>query len=85
MSVNPGFGGQEFIPSTLRRLREARALIERCNGACELEVDGGIKLHNASDIARAGASVIVAGSFVYVEGDSVESNLVALRAEIEKV
>ena len=78
MSVNPGFGGQEFIPHALRKLRQARELIERCNRACELEVDGGVNLANANEVARAGATVVVAGSFVYSQGD-VEDNIRALR------
>jgi ribulose-phosphate 3-epimerase len=82
MSVNPGFGGQAFILSALRKLREARELLSRSNPACELEVDGGIKLANAADVAQAGASVIVAGSFVYAQGDSVEANLRALRKAV---
>jgi ribulose-phosphate 3-epimerase len=78
MSVNPGWGGQTFIPETLRKLRQAREMIDRCHTRCELEVDGGVKLDNAPEIARAGASVIVAGSFVYGSGD-VEGNISALR------
>ena len=78
MSVDPGFGGQQFIPAALRKLREARALIEGCGTACELEVDGGVKLSNALEIQGAGASVLVAGSFVYTSGD-VEDNVRALR------
>ncbi len=81
MSVNPGFGGQSFIPAALRKVREARALIDRCNRACELEVDGGIKLPNAPDVIQAGASVIVAGSFVYADG-KVEANVRALRTAL---
>ncbi|HET6319711.1 MAG TPA: ribulose-phosphate 3-epimerase [Chloroflexota bacterium] len=78
MSVNPGFGGQEFIPAALRKLRQARELIDRCNAPCELEVDGGVKLANAPEIAQAGTTVVVAGSFVYTQGE-VESNIRALR------
>jgi ribulose-phosphate 3-epimerase len=78
MSVDPGFGGQEFIPHALRKLRQARELIERCNSACELEVDGGVNLANANEVARAGATVVVAGSFIYSQGD-VEDNIRALR------
>jgi ribulose-phosphate 3-epimerase len=83
MSVNPGFGGQSFIPGALRKLQQARQLIERCNPACELQVDGGVKLTNAPEIKHAGASVIVAGSFVYAEGDSVEANIRALRRALD--
>ncbi|HYW90193.1 MAG TPA: ribulose-phosphate 3-epimerase [Chloroflexota bacterium] len=78
MSVDPGFGGQEFIPRALRKLRQARELIERCKPACELEVDGGVNLANANEVARAGATVVVAGSFVYSQGD-VADNIRALR------
>src|SRR5207248_1937767 len=77
MSVNPGWGGQSFIPEALRKLRQARELIDRCHARCELEVDGGVKLENAAEIATAGASVIVAGSFVYGDGN-VERNIGAL-------
>jgi len=76
MSVNPGFGGQTFIEGSLRKLREARELVQ---GGCEVEVDGGIKLAHAPLVAEAGATVIVAGSFVYVEGDGPEANIAALR------
>jgi ribulose-phosphate 3-epimerase len=79
MSVNPGFGGQPFISSALRKLQEARKLVAQRNPNCEIEVDGGVKLANAPDIARAGASVVVAGSFVYLEGDGPEANIPALR------
>jgi ribulose-phosphate 3-epimerase len=82
MSVNPGFGGQPFIPSALRKLAEARRLLDARNSACELEVDGGVKLANAPDIAYAGATVVVAGSFVYLEGDSPAANLAALRRAV---
>ena len=83
MSVNPGFGGQAFIPSAVRKLRQARALLERCNPTAELEVDGGIKLDNAAEVARAGASVVVAGSFVYAAGPDVAANIRALRAALD--
>ena len=79
MSVNPGFGGQAFIPAALRKLTEARSLLDQCNSTAELEVDGGVKLANAPDVARAGASVIVAGSFVYAEGKDPADNVRALR------
>jgi ribulose-phosphate 3-epimerase len=82
MSVNPGFGGQAFIPRTLERLRQARQLLDATNPTCELQVDGGVKLQNAPEIAQAGASVLVAGSFVYLEGASIEANLAALRSAL---
>jgi ribulose-phosphate 3-epimerase len=79
MSVNPGFGGQAFIDNALNKLRQARGLLAERNPACELEVDGGVKLANAPRIAQAGATAVVAGSFVYLEGDSPEANIAALR------
>jgi ribulose-phosphate 3-epimerase len=79
MSVNPGFGGQPFIETALTKLRQAKQLLSTRNPACELEVDGGLKLPNAKAVAQAGATVIVAGSFVYLEGESPAANIAALR------
>ena len=82
MSVDPGFGGQPFIEGSLRKLREARELLQEHNSGCELEVDGGVKLANALEVAQAGATVVVAGSFVYLEGDGPEANIAALRTAL---
>jgi ribulose-phosphate 3-epimerase len=79
MSVNPGFGGQPFIDTALTKLRQAKQLLSNRNPGCEIEVDGGLKLTNAPAVAEAGATVVVAGSFVYVEGDSPEANIAALK------
>ncbi len=65
MSVNPGFGGQGFIPSTLDKLRQARTLIDNSGRDIRLEIDGGVKVDNIADIARAGADTFVAGSAVF--------------------
>ena len=62
MSVNPGFGGQKFIPQSLGKLAEARARIEASGRDIRLEIDGGVKVDNAAEIARAGADTFVAGS-----------------------
>ena len=91
MSVNPGFGGQKFIPSTLTKLKAARARIdayERASGRrIRLEVDGGVKVDNIAEIARAGADAFVAGSAVYGAGRDTEANrydsiIAALRAQL---
>jgi ribulose-phosphate 3-epimerase len=82
MSVNPGFGGQAFIESAIDKLRRARTLLDSRGSQAELEVDGGVKLDTAREVAQAGASVVVAGSFVYLEGDGVERNIGALRATL---
>lgn len=65
MSVNPGFAGQSFLPVALRKLREARALIDAENPSCELEVDGGIGRENIRAVVEAGANVIVMGSSIF--------------------
>ena len=65
MSVNPGFGGQSFIPGALAKLRAARALVDRVNPACLIEIDGGIKADNAAAVREAGVDAIVSGSGVY--------------------
>ncbi|AXY42051.1 MULTISPECIES: ribulose-phosphate 3-epimerase [unclassified Halomonas] len=65
MSVNPGFGGQAFIPGTLDKLREARSRIDASGRDIRLEIDGGVKVENIAEIARAGADTFVAGSAVF--------------------
>ena len=65
MSVNPGFGGQKFIPSTLQKLREARARIEAGGFPIRLEIDGGVGVNNIAEIAAAGADTFVAGSAIF--------------------
>jgi ribulose-phosphate 3-epimerase len=69
MSVNPGFGGQKFIPGALGKLAEARARIEASGRAVRLEIDGGVKVDNIGDIARAGADTFVAGSAIFGSKD----------------
>lgn len=69
MSVNPGFGGQAFIPRTLTRLRQARALIDASGFDIRLEVDGGVNVNNIAEIAEAGADTFVAGSAIFGQAD----------------
>ena len=84
MSVNPGFGGQRFIPATLAKLREARKLIEASGYNIRLEVDGGVKATNIGEIAQAGADTFVAGSAIFNTPD-YKATIAALRAELAKV
>jgi ribulose-phosphate 3-epimerase len=84
MSVNPGFGGQSFIDGTLRKLREARRLIDASGYPIRLEVDGGVKLDNIRKIAEAGADTFVAGSAIFSTPD-YHATLAALRAELAQV
>ena len=69
MSVNPGFGGQKFIPSTLEKIREVRALIDASGRDIRLEVDGGIGPGNIAQVAAAGADTFVAGSAIFGQPD----------------
>ncbi len=94
MSVNPGFGGQKFIGEALVKLREARRKIDayrdKSGREILLEIDGGVKVDNIAEIARAGADTFVAGSAIYgagKEGDPhrYDSVVAALRAELAKV
>lgn len=84
MSVNPGFGGQTFIPSVLPKLREARRLIDDSGGAIRLEIDGGVKADNIRQIAEAGADTFVAGSAIFGAADR-RAAIAALRAELVRV
>ena len=69
MSVNPGFGGQSFIPATLKKLRQARQMIDESGYHIRLEVDGGVKTDNIAEIAAAGADMFVAGSAIFGKPD----------------
>lgn len=82
MSVNPGFGGQSFIPSTLPKLAEVRARIDASGCAIRLQVDGGIKVDNIAEVARAGADTFVAGSAVFNSPDYA-ATIAAMRAALD--
>jgi ribulose-phosphate 3-epimerase len=84
MSVNPGFGGQKFIPSSLAKLREARALIDQSGCDIRLEIDGGVGPANIAEIARAGADTFVAGSAIF-GASSYREAIDAMRTELGKV
>ncbi|MDO7657675.1 MAG: ribulose-phosphate 3-epimerase [OM182 bacterium] len=81
MSVNPGFGGQKFIPSTLRKLTQVRKLIDESGHKIRLEVDGGVGVQNIREIAEAGADMFVAGSAIFNSGDYAET-IKAMRNEL---
>jgi ribulose-phosphate 3-epimerase len=74
MSVNPGFGGQSFIPETLNKLRAARKLIDDSGYDISLEIDGGVKVDNIKEIAEAGADMFVAGSAIFGAKDTSDTN-----------
>jgi ribulose-phosphate 3-epimerase len=89
MSVNPGFGGQKFIPETLNKIRAVRQRIDASGRDIWLEVDGGVKVDNIAEIARAGADVFVAGSAIFGSPKDTDPNrydtvVAAMRAELAK-
>lgn len=90
MSVNPGFGGQSFIPATLDKLRQARKIIDASGRDIRLEVDGGVKVNNIKEIAEAGADMFVAGSAIFGARDESDANdydtvLKAFREQLAQV
>jgi ribulose-phosphate 3-epimerase len=78
MTVNPGFGGQKFIPYTLRKIRQVREMLDTRNPSCDLEVDGGIELHTIQSAYEAGASVFVAGTAVFQHAGGPEAGVQSL-------
>ena len=83
MSVNPGFGGQSFIPSTLGKLKQVRKIIDNCNSAIRLEIDGGVKVDNIHEIAAAGADTFVTGSAIFNTKDYAKT-ISQMRSELAK-
>lgn len=73
MSVNPGFGGQSFIPHSVQKIKEVKTLIAKTNSSAKIEVDGGISLQNAADIVKAGADILVAGSAIFSSENPIET------------
>lgn len=84
MSVNPGFGGQKFIPSTLKKLKKVRKLIDDSDYSIRLEVDGGVGVDNIREIADAGADMFVAGSAIF-NSDDYRKTITAMRSELGQV
>ncbi len=82
MSVNPGYGGQKFIPGALDKLRRLRSMLDARGLAAELEIDGGVNDSTAADVVRAGARVLVAGSAVFNQRESVQQAVARLRRAI---
>jgi len=82
MSVNPGFGGQEFLDGALGKIRRVRETLDGAGAACRLQVDGGITPENVGEVARAGADTFVAGSAIFSSGD-YPGVIAAMRAQID--
>ena len=79
MSVNPGFGGQSFIPNTLNKIKQLRKMIDEKSLNVKIEIDGGVTLHNAKQIIEAGADVLVAGNTVFESADPI-ATIASLKA-----
>ena len=84
MSVNPGFGGQSFIPQSLQKLKQVRTMIDDSGHAIRLEIDGGVKIDNIAAIKQAGADTFVAGSAIFNTTD-YQHSIDAMRAELNTV
>lgn len=82
MTVNPGFGGQQFISSMTRKITRLRHKIEAMHSSAVIEIDGGVKAHNVAEAVQAGAQWLVSGSGVFNQTDPVAANVAALQAEI---
>ena len=85
MTVDPGFGHQNFLHSTKSKIRRVRQMIERIKPACDLEVDGGIDAETAREAVEAGANVLVAGSSVFGDSEGVAAGVKSLRASVHLV
>ncbi len=83
MSVNPGFGGQSFIPYTLDKVRELRAMAHEVNPSLLIEIDGGMDRYNINEAVQAGVDVVVAGSAIYNNKESIRDNIKALRDAVK--
>lgn len=83
MSVNPGFGGQKLIPSSLEKLKTLRAIIDDKGLDIRLEVDGGVNLHNIKEISEAGADTFVAGSAIFNSGTSYQDIIGKMKAQLK--
>lgn len=84
MSVNPGFGGQKFIESSLKKISKLKRMIDESGKNIDIEVDGGVKVDNVSKIIKAGANVIVAGSAVF-GGNSIKDNVLAFKEKFKEI
>ena len=82
MSVNPGFGGQSYIPTSTAKIARLRGMLDAIGSTAELEVDGGIKPGNAAEVVAAGATVLVAGSAIFGGPGTVADNVAAFQAAL---
>ncbi|MDX1415708.1 MAG: ribulose-phosphate 3-epimerase [Candidatus Promineifilaceae bacterium] len=84
MSVNPGFGGQSYIPRSTEKIRRVRAMLDELGSTADLQVDGGIDVHNIAEVAAAGANNIVAGSAIFRGEGTITENIAAFRRALQQ-
>jgi ribulose-phosphate 3-epimerase len=84
MSVNPGFGGQSYIPSSSAKIRRLRQMLDQIGSTADIEVDGGIKSQNAAEVAAAGANILVAGSAIFGGSKTIGENIADFRAVLAR-
>ena len=84
MSVNPGFGGQSYIPGSTAKIRRMRQMLDRIGSTADIEVDGGIKSHNVAEIVAAGANILVAGSAIFGGSKTISENIADFRAALAR-
>jgi ribulose-phosphate 3-epimerase len=85
MSVNPGFGGQSYIPTSTAKIRNLSRMLNSIESTAELQVDGGVKADNAAEVVGAGATVLVAGSAVFNKNASVAENITRIRESVRSI
>jgi ribulose-phosphate 3-epimerase len=85
MSVNPGFGGQSYIPASTAKIARLRKMLDDCGSQAELEVDGGVSAATAGQVVGAGATVLVAGSAVFNQKNSIAKNLELIHAACRQI
>ena len=79
MSVNPGFGGQSFIPSVIKKVKQTKKIIDENNSSCLIEVDGGVNDKNILELKKAGADIVVAGSYVFNHKEGIDFAIKSLK------
>jgi ribulose-phosphate 3-epimerase len=84
MSVNPGFGGQAYIPASTAKIQRLRQMLDAVDSRADLEVDGGVKVDNAAEIAAAGANVLVAGSAIFNDRQPIAANVAAFLDQLPR-
>ena len=84
MSVNPGYGGQKFIPSSIKKIKSTKSIINNSNLKTKIQVDGGINSNTIDSVLQAGADIVVAGSAIYNDDNDIKTSIKTLKDSISK-